>query len=165
MRAILKIKSVEVNYHKGGLEVTTAKGPYFLPFLKLRSVPSSRNKIVSIGVDKELGSQWVTYTLESAEEESVPLDAFLEYNRDPEYFKKLILHQLTVKAQKAVEASGLSKREIIRKLKTSPAQLYRLLDSANYSKTVDQMLKLLACLGIDVLGFFSDPMKEKPKAA
>ena len=161
----MKIKSVEINYHKSGLEVTTAKGRYFLPFLKLRLAPSSRNKIASIGVDKELGSQWVTYTLESGEEDSVPLDAFLEYNRDPEYFRTLVLHQLTVKAQKAVEASGLSKREIIRKLKTSPTQLYRLLDSANYSKTVDQMLKLLACVGIDVLSFFSDSVRKKSKAA
>ena len=99
--------------------MTTAKGSYFLPFLKLRLSPSSRNKITGIEIDKELGSQWVTYTLASGEEDSVPLDAFLEYNRDPEYFKKLILHQLTVKAQKAVKASGLSKREIIRKLKRS----------------------------------------------
>jgi hypothetical protein len=161
----LKIKTVGINYHKSGLEVTTAKGSYFLPFLKLRLTPSSRNKIASISVDKELGSQWVTYTLESGEEDSVPLDAFLEYNRDPEYFRTLVLHQLTVKAQKAVEASGLSKREIIRKLKTSPTQLYRLLDSANYSKTVDQMLKLLACVGIDVLSFFSDSVRKKSKAA
>ena len=46
--------------------------------------------------------------------------------------------------------SKLSRREIIRRLGTSPAQLYRLLDQTNYRKSVDQMLSLLAALDCDV---------------
>jgi hypothetical protein len=42
------------------------------------------------------------------------------------------------------------RREIIRRLGTSPAQLYRLLDQTNYRKSVDQLLRLLQVLDCDV---------------
>jgi hypothetical protein len=46
--------------------------------------------------------------------------------------------------------SPLSKREIVRRLGTSAAQLYRLLDQTNYRKSVDQLLALLQVLNCDV---------------
>jgi len=46
--------------------------------------------------------------------------------------------------------SPLSKREIIRRLGTSAAQLYRLLDQTNYRKTVDQLVALLQVLNCEV---------------
>ena len=91
-----------------------------------------------------------TYVLESGKEDSIPVDAFLDYNRDPDYMRDITLHKLTVQALKLVEKSGLSKHELIRRLKTSPSQLYRLLDTANYSKSMDEMLRLLAVLGYRV---------------
>ena len=39
---------------------------------------------------------------------------------------------------------------MIRRLGTSPAQLYRLLDQTNYAKSVDQMLALLSVLDCEV---------------
>ena len=41
-------------------------------------------------------------------------------------------------------------REIVRRLGTSAAQLYRLLDQTNYRKSVDQLLALLQVLNCDV---------------
>ena len=146
----MKIRSVKVNNSKKCLEVTTRKGVLGLPFAKLRLIPTSGNPVKKIYVDKELGNEGITYILESGEEDSVPLDGFLDYNRDPDYMNKIHLHKLSVLAQEMVEQSGLSKREIARKLRTSPAHLYRLLDTADYSKTIDQMLKLMACMGYDV---------------
>jgi hypothetical protein len=70
----------------------------------------------------------------------------LEYNQDPSYMRDLLLYQLTVEAEKRVEESRLSKREMIRRLGTSPAQFYRLLDPTNYRKSVDQLLELLHVL-------------------
>ena len=61
-----------------------------------------------------------------------------------------LLYRLTLEAQKAVEDSPLSKREISRRLRTSPVQLYRLLDSTNYRKSVDKLLFLLQVLDRDV---------------
>lgn len=47
-------------------------------------------------------------------------------------------------------ASPLSRRELIRRLGTSPAQFYRLLDQTNYRKSVDQLVSLLQILDCDV---------------
>lgn len=62
----------------------------------------------------------------------------------------MLLYKLTVEALSCIEASGLSKREVIRRLGTSPAQLYRLLDPTNYRKSVDKMLALLQVLDCQV---------------
>jgi AraC-like DNA-binding protein len=51
---------------------------------------------------------------------------------------------------KELEAEGLSRREIIRRLGTSTSQFYRLLDQTNYRKSVDQMVALLRVLDCDV---------------
>jgi len=64
--------------------------------------------------------------------------------------RKLTLHGLTARALEALEQSGLSKREIIRRLGTSPSQFYRLTDPTNYQKSIDQMLALLNVLGCEV---------------
>ena len=146
----MKIKSVRINHHKKCLEVTTVKGDFSLPFSKLRLIPTPDNGFKEIYVDKELGNEGITYTLQSGEEDSVPLDGFLDYNMEPNYMRKLHLYRISLLAQEYVKESRLSKREIARKLHTSPAHLYRLLDQTNYSKTIDQMFKLLACLGHDV---------------
>ena len=49
-----------------------------------------------------------------------------------------------------LDQSPLSKREIIRRLGTSPAQFYRLLDTTNYRKSVDKVLMLLHVLDCEV---------------
>jgi len=54
------------------------------------------------------------------------------------------------KAQKRIAGTRFAKREIIRRLGTSPTQFYRLLDQTNYRKSVDQMLRLLQVLNCDV---------------
>lgn len=57
---------------------------------------------------------------------------------------------LTIEAQKLIERSRLSKREIIRRLGTSPAQFYRLVDSTNYRKSMDKLLLLFHILDCEV---------------
>ena len=74
----------------------------------------------------------------------------LEYNQDPTCLRDALLYRLTIEAQRRVEASALSKREIIRRLGTSATQFYRLIDSTNYRKSVDQLLTLLHVLDCDV---------------
>ena len=64
--------------------------------------------------------------------------------------RDLLLYKLTLEAQKQVEKSPLSKRELIRRLNTSPAQFYRILDEENYRKSIDQVLGLLAVLECQV---------------
>ena len=146
----MKIKRVRLNKQKKCIEINTQKGRFGLPFSKLQLVPTIYNRISKIYIDPELGREGVTYVLESGKEDSVPLDAFLDYNQEQNYMRKIHLYKLTLKALESVKKSKLSKREIARKLHTSPAQLYRLLDTANYKKTIDQMIKLLTCLGTEV---------------
>lgn len=77
-------------------------------------------------------------------------DQVLDYNSDPGYVRRMLLHRLTLEARARLAASGISKREIIRRLRTSPAQLYRLLDTTNQRKSVDQMVRLLQTLDCEV---------------
>ena len=52
--------------------------------------------------------------------------------------------------ERRMAESPLSKREIVRRLGTSAAQLYRLLDQTNYRKSVDQVLALLQVLNCEI---------------
>ncbi|HEY5133238.1 MAG TPA: hypothetical protein VII85_06105, partial [Candidatus Krumholzibacteriaceae bacterium] len=117
---------------------------------KLHPQPTPADRVAEAAVDEELGREGFTYVLESGREGTVHIDQVLEYNQDPSYLRNVILYKLTLEAQKRVEVSPLSKREIIRRLRTSAAQLYRLLDQTNYRKSVDQMLVLLSVLDCDV---------------
>ncbi len=56
--------------------------------------------------------------------------------------------------------SHLSKREIARRLGTSPAQLYRLLDPTNYRKSLQRLVLLLLILDCDVRW----SVKKRPEA-
>lgn len=145
-----KIRAVSVNLRKKALEIETRGETLSLPFARLRLKPTAKDKIEKVYVDPELGGEAVTYVLSSGKEDSIHLDAFLDYNRDPDYLRDMTLHQLTVDALRLLEGSGLSKHELTRRLKTSPSQLYRLLDPANYKKSTDEMLRLLAVLGYRV---------------
>ena len=102
-----------------------------------------------------------TYRLADGAEDTIHVDAVLEYNQDPDYLNGLLLHRLTLEAQKAAESSDLSKRELIRGLGTSASQFYRLLDPTNSKKSVGQMLALLHLLGQDVDVVISPRLKRK----
>ena len=152
----MKISKVSLNNRKKTICIETRKGLLEYPFAKLDVRPTAKNKIKEIFVDSELGKEAVTYFLESGKENSLHLDAFLEYNKDPDYLKMLFLYELTVKAQQAMKKSKLSKNEVCRRLGTSASQLARLFDQANQRKSVDKMLELLAVLGVNVKPDFED---------
>jgi hypothetical protein len=112
--------------------------------------PTPDDPIREFFIDPELGDEGVTYVLESGAEGSVLADHVREINRDPSYMRDLLLYQLTVEALQRMESSAYGVRQLSRRLKTSPAQLYRLLDTTNYKKTVDKMLELLHVLDAEV---------------
>lgn len=112
--------------------------------------PAPNDPIARVFVDKDLGSEGFTYVLVSGKEGTTHIEQVLEYNRDPHHLRDGLLYKLTLEAQRRIAASPLSRREVIRRLGTSSAQFYRLLDQTNYSKSVDQMLSLLQVLDCDV---------------
>lgn len=156
----MKIRSVVTNERKGCLELTVRGGDvYPMPFTKLRPRPTARNRIVDVGIDKELGNEAVTYVLQSGAEGSVHIDSVLEHNGDPATVAELLLHELTVKARVGVDVSGLSMRELARCMRTSVPQIYRLLDPANTKKSIAQLVSLLHVVGCEV------ELRVKPRKA
>lgn len=146
----MKIRSVTHNNRRKLFEVRTATKRLPFPFAEADPVPSMRDPIAELFVDPEAGREAFTYLLHSGRTGTVHVDQVLEYNLDPSYMRDLLLYRLTLEAQKRIEQSPLSKREIIRRLGTSAAQLYRLLDQTNYRKSVDQVLALLQVLNCEV---------------
>jgi hypothetical protein len=159
----MKIQSVTANNRKKAFEVATSKQTYSFPYAVLRVRPDPKNGVDDVFPDEELGFEAFTYRLLDGQEDTIHMDAVLEYNRDPAYLNDLLLHRLTLEAQEAVESSELSKRELIRALGTSASQFYRLLDTANRKKAVGQMLALLHLLGrkVDVV---VAPSRERNRA-
>lgn len=146
----MKITSVIANNRKRIFEVTTRRGQWPFPYSKADPVPTASDPLVELYIDPELGREGFTYLLASGLEGSVHVEQALDYNEEPGYMRDLLLHKLTVEALERIEASPLSKREIIRRLGTSPAQFYRLIDPTNYRKSVDKLLALLQVLDCDV---------------
>lgn len=146
----MKIRAVAGNNRKKVFEVKTSTGTLVFPYAKLDPQPTVQDPLERAFIDRELDQEGFTYILTSGLEGTVHLEQVLEYNQDPGYLRDALLYKLTIEAQQRVQASPLSKREIIRRLGTSATQFYRLLDQTNYRKTIDQLLSLLHVLDCDV---------------
>jgi len=143
----MKIRAAIVNNRKAQIELVVRSGRiYPVPFAKLVPRPSSKDRIEQAYVDEELGNEAVTYILASGAEGTVHIDHALEYNQDPGMLAELLAHKLTVEAGRRAERSGLSRRELARRLHTSVPQLYRLLDPTNTRKSLSQLIALLHLL-------------------
>lgn len=146
----MKIRSITHSNRKKLFEVGTATKKLPFPFSKATPVPTIRDPIIDLFVDAEAGREAFTYVLHSGRTGTVHVEQVLEYNQDPAYLRNLLLYRLTLEAQKRIAESALSKREIVRRLGTSAAQLYRLLDQTNDRKSLDQVVALLQVLNCDV---------------
>lgn len=146
----MKIRSVKHNNRKKTFELRASARRFVFPFSKATPAPTIADPVREIYVDPEVGREAFTYVLHSGRTGTVHVEQVLDYNQDPSHLRNLLLYRLTLEAQQRVAASPLSKREIVRRLGTSAAQLYRLLDQTNYRKSVDQVLALLQVLNCDV---------------
>jgi len=146
----MRIRSVRHNNRKKVFEVRTSTKALAFPYAKADPNPTPDNPVKRVLVDEELGREGFAYELESGVTGTVHVEQVLEYNQDPNHLRDLLLYRLTLEAQKHIDESPLSKREIVRRLGTSAAQLYRLLDQTNYRKSVDQLVSLLQVLECDV---------------
>ncbi len=146
----MKIRAVIANNRKKAFEVGTSRKTLVFPYTKAEPQPTPDDKVARVYVDAELARDGFTYVLQSGKEGTVHIEQVLDYNQDPRYLRDMLLYRLTLEAQRRVAASPLSKRELIRRLGTSATQFYRLLDQANYRKSIDQLLALLQILDCDV---------------
>ena len=131
-------------------EVRTSTRSLVFPFSRADPTPTIGDSVAELFVDEEAGREAFTYALRSGRTGTVHVEQVLEYNQDPTYLRNLLLYRLTLEAQKRIAESPLSKREIVRRLGTSAAQLYRLLDQTNDRKSIDQVLALLQVLDCEV---------------
>jgi len=147
----MKVKNVSINNRRKEFLVTTHSGlAYTFPYAEADPRPDSGNRIEEVFVDKEFGNEAITYVLNSGDEGSIHIEQILEYNEDPNYMAELLTYKLTLEARHGLENSGLSRRQIAKRLKTSVPQLYRLLDPTNTSKSINQLVALLHVLNCKV---------------
>jgi hypothetical protein len=146
----VKIRAVKHNNRKKTFELSTSSKRLVFPYSQGSPRPTAADRVREVLVDSEAGREAFTYVLESGRTGTVHAEQVLEYNQDPKFLRDRLLYQLTIEAQKRLAKSPLSKREIIRRLGTSAAQFYRLLDQTNYRKSVDQVLSLLQALDCEV---------------
>ena len=146
----MSVLSATANGRRRAFEFDAAGKEYTFPYAKCDPRPSGSDSVVKVFVDPELANEAFTYRLRSGSEGSVHHDQILDYNKDPSYLRDLLVYELTLAAQKRLAETSLGTREIARRLRTSATQLYRLLDQTNYTKTIDQMLRLLSVLDCEV---------------
>ena len=146
----MKIRTVRHNNRKRTFDLRSSTKRLVFPFSQCAPLPTVDDPVREVFVDDEAGREAFTYVLRSGRTGTVHGEQVLEYNKDPKYLRNLLLYRLTIEAQKRVTTSPLSKRELMRRLGTSAAQLYRLLDQTNYRKSVDQVLALLQVLDCEV---------------
>jgi hypothetical protein len=146
----MKIKRVLAHEKKKAFLVQIGTKSYEVPFSAFSLVPTKRDPLTSVTVDADLGGQGFTFRLRSGKEETMLLEQILDMHHDPEVARKRTLYELTCLAQDTAQRSKLTKRAIARRLSCTPTHLYRLLDQTFYGKTIDQMVKLLSVLGVEL---------------
>lgn len=105
------------------------------------------HEVSRVYVDEELANEAVTIVTSNGCEESVHVDAFLEYCHDPDYFRDLALYEATLLLIEKFNDSGLRKGQLAKALGTSMSQIGRVFDSGSKAKTIDQVAKCLSLTG------------------
>ncbi len=146
----MKIRGILNRPRRQAFEVRTARGSFAFPYDRCTPEPRTGDAVKTVSIDDDTGRETFSYTLESGKTGVIHVEKVLDHNEEPAYMHQALLYRLTLDALAKLEASPLAKREVGRRLGTSPSQLYRLLDPTNTRKSVDRMLGLLRVLGCEV---------------
>lgn len=145
-----KIRTVSFSNRKREFYVGVGKELYVVSYSYFSPSIFEGAIIAKAAPDPEQGNTGVEFHLKSGEVGWFHLDHVLAYVGDPEYWRKMTLYNVSLKAQKLFQEKKMSVRGLARAMNTSTAQIYRLLNQANYDKTLDQMFKVIKILGGDV---------------
>ncbi len=146
----MKIRGVRNHPRRQAFEVRTARGTFTFPYDRCNPKPRAGDAVKTVSIDDDTARETFTYALDSGKTGVIHVERVLAQNEEPAYMHHALLYRLTLDAVARLEASPLSKREVGRRLGTSPSQLYRLLDLTNTRKSVDRMLGLLRVLGCEI---------------
>jgi len=138
-----KFKNVEIDNRKRIFRLEYTSGlkldcPYFSLGI--------RGKVVTAAPDPETGAHSFFFTLDDGRTDYVPFDQPLHIARNPEYIKEQTLHAMTKQLNEFIRREKVAKRVLARRLNTSPSQLERLLDPANYQKEMSRLVEIGAIL-------------------
>ena len=92
----MRIRSVHCDNRRKAFQVVVSRGTYWFPYAKADPRPSSKDHVLGVYVDEELGNEAFTYELASGQEGTIHIDQVLDYNRDPRYLRDLLVYQLTL---------------------------------------------------------------------
>ena len=146
----MKITSVDYSNRKKEFEIQAEGRALRFPYAKA-GIPSGSGRLVNRAwVDDELGREGFSFMLADGSEGAAHIDHVLEYNQDPQILWELFMHKLTVEIHKRLKERHMPKRQLVRLLHTSPAQIYRLLDEGNAAKSLPQLFTILDALDYDV---------------
>ena len=95
----MKIRSVRANNRKRAFELVAANKRLSFPYSKTEPVPTQENPVVRVFPDDEAAREAFTYALQSGQTGTVHVEQVLEYHRDPNYLRDLLLYRLTLEAQ------------------------------------------------------------------
>ena len=148
-----KFKEVKPNYRKSVLDITLLEGrkvkKYSLPFAVFRDKRiSSKNRFISITIDRELDDQAVSFVLEDGSKGDFPAD-FVLYYCDPSYHWSPI-NQLKRALKDKLSSDRLSLRVLADAMNTSPSQVVRLLQENKASKQIVQLFHLAELAGYQI---------------
>ena len=138
------------DYRKKAFVVHLGQRKLLYPFALLTPRPSISDRMVRSFGDEKLGQEAIWYVLQSGKQGLLSAEQVLTFYREPSDVKAMVLWQLTLAAMEHIQHTGLSRRQILRRMRTSSAQLDRILDASNMRKTVDGVLALLEVLGYEV---------------
>jgi hypothetical protein len=95
----MKIRSVRFNNKRKDFQAAVSGKKYAFPYVKASPSPKSDDPVTRVYVDRELGGEGFSYELQSGKTGTVHVEQVLEYNRDPNYLRDLMLYKLTLEAQ------------------------------------------------------------------
>ncbi|HET9300243.1 MAG TPA: hypothetical protein VFO11_09870 [Candidatus Polarisedimenticolaceae bacterium] len=147
---MLNIRHVRPNERKRIFEIEIEDRTLAFPYVRADPRPTRKDRVWSVTVHTNIAHRGFSYVLASGRRGMVQLDRVFEYNEDPSFLKDLLLYRLTLEAKRRMAASDLSSADILRRLKTSPTQLSRILDASNYRTSLDQVVSLLQALDCEI---------------
>jgi hypothetical protein len=112
------------NNRRRDFTVRLGASSYRYPYTRLETPPAPGDHVVTARVDPELGREGFSYTFASGAAGTIDGEQVLDYNKDPQYLRDVLLHELTLAAEQ--------------RLRT------------NTRKSVDEVLALLGVLECEV---------------
>jgi hypothetical protein len=143
------IQSIQLNYRRKAFSIKFQDRRLHYPFAMVHPRPSTKDRVAEMRYETSHHEAF-RYVLRSGKEGRVLAKDVLDYHRPPTSLRDGILYTLTIAALEHLETNAVSKREMIRRLRTSPTQFYRLLDPENFHKSVDGVLGILQILDCEV---------------